>query len=191
MPGVSGYRPGSIGGDWRVRERRRQITATAGQWFSPERWLPYDLINAAAALVLAVSLFLPWFDATVQARGISLAGYLIQPQGTLSGVGGHWYLWMIFGLAILQFAILVARYFPGRRAPTVPGYRELLVALSALSCLAVLIGTFTKPDPWSGQNPGAGFYISVGWSYGTLIALGAAVISLAVGIAAIRDRQAY
>lgn len=34
---------------------------------------------------------------------------------------------------------------------------------------------------------GDGFYIVVGWSYGAIVALGAAIVSLGIAIAAIRD----
>jgi hypothetical protein len=68
------------------------------------------------------------------------------------------------------------------------GYRQLLVALSAVSAVAVLVAGVMRPGTWNnltGLPPN--FSISVGWDYGAIIALGAAVVSAGIGIAAIRD----
>ena len=76
-------------------------------------------------------------------------------------------------------------------AATLPGYRQLLVVTSGLSGLAVLVAFVAKPGTWYGGNElGEGFYIVVGWSYGGVVALAAAIVSLGTAIAAIRDRPA-
>jgi len=94
----------------------------------------------------------------------------------------------ISGVALLELAVLAGRYVPDRRAFTLPGYRQLLVALSAVSAVAVLVAGVMRPGTWNnltGLPPN--FSISVGWDYGAIIALGAAVVSAGIGIAAIRD----
>ncbi len=149
------------------------------------------MIIAMAAVVLAVSLFVPWFKATVRIRGSGVSGFLIDPPGTVSGMAVHGYLWAVFALALLQLVVLAARYAPHRAAATLPGYRQLLVVTSGLSGLAVLVAFVAKPGTWYGGNElGEGFYIVVGWSYGGVVALAAAIVSLGTAIAAIRDRPA-
>jgi fermentation-respiration switch protein FrsA (DUF1100 family) len=149
------------------------------------------MIIAIAGLVLAVSLFVPWFKATVKIRGSAVSGFLIDPRGTASGMEVHGYLWVVFALALLQLVLLVARYAPRRSAFTLPGYRHLLVITSGLSCLGVLVALVAKPRTWYGGNElGGGFYIVVSWSYGGGVALAAAIVSLGIAIAAIRDRPA-
>ncbi len=44
----------------------------------------------------------------------------------------------ISALALLELAVLAGRYGPDRRAFTVPGYRQFLVAPSAVSAVAVV-----------------------------------------------------
>lgn len=169
-------------------DRRARPGFSVATWFSPQRWSQYDIVIAVSALALAVSPFVPWFKATVRIRGSSITGFVIDPPPPESGLAVHHYLWTVFALALLEFAVLAGRYVPDRRAFTVPGYRQLLVALSAVSSIAVLVACVMKPSTWNnltGLPPN--FYITVGWDYGAVIALGAAVVSVGIGIAAIRD----
>jgi len=175
--------------NWPSRDKRARVAATVGTWFNPHRWSATDLIVAISALVLAVSLFVPWFQATVRIKGSLATGFLIAPRGTVSGIAVHSYLWVVFGLALLQFVVLAGRYVPGRRGVTLPGYRQFLLAAASLSCVAVLVAAVMKPATWSGGNQlGGGFYIVVSWTYGAVVALAAVVVSLAVMVSAIRDR---
>lgn len=147
------------------------------------------MLIAVAALVLAISVFVPWFKATIMIKGSSVNGYLIDPPGTVSGIAVHRFLWVVFGLALLQFVVLAVRYAPLRRALRLPGYRQLLVVLSGLSCAGVLVAFAMKPGPWYGSiDLGDGFTIVVGWSWGAVVAVGAAIVSLGLAVAAIRDR---
>jgi hypothetical protein len=158
-------------------------------WLRPGRWSAGDMIMALAALVLAISVFVPWFNATIMSRGQNLNGYLINPPGTVSGIAVHRFLWVAFGLALLQFGVLAVHYAPFRRAVGLPGYRQVLVVASGLSCIAVLVAFAMKPGTWYGGNDlGGGLYIVVGWSYGAKVAVGATLVSLGLAIAAIKDR---
>src|SRR5258708_12777457 len=103
------------------------------------------MIIAMAAVVLAVSLFVPWFKATVRIRGSGVSGFLIDPPGTVSGMAVHGYLWAVFALALLQLVVLAARYAPHRAAATLPGYRQLLLVTSAPTGLALLLPVLTQP----------------------------------------------
>jgi hypothetical protein len=174
---------------WPPQNRRVPLRSALATWFSPDRWVKTDLAIAVAAVVLAVSVFLPWFKATVEMNGGSTAGALIQPSGTVSGISIHHYLWVVLALALLQFAVLAVRYFPGR-AVRLPGYGWILLVLSALSLLVVVAGSAVKPAAWfGGLQLGDGFSIVIGWDYGAEVALGAAVVSLGIAVAAIRDRS--
>jgi hypothetical protein len=157
-------------------------------WFNPERWSQYDLAIAVASIVLAVSLFTPWFRAIVHLRNYAATGFLIRPTGTQNGVTAHSYLWVVLALAIAQFVVLAARYVPRGRGYTLPGYRRLLIALSSLSAIAVAVAFVTKPHAWYGHLIFPPFMsVAVGWGYGAAVAIGAAIISLGFAIAAVRD----
>jgi len=174
---------------WPPRGRRAGAGAFAQTWFSPSRWSPYDAIIALAAVVLAVSVFLPWYKATLTISGAdgTYTGTLFDP-GPVNGIAVHPYLWAPFALALLQFAVLAARYLPGPRALRLPGYPVLMVIASGLSAVVVLAALVMKPAVWFGNLAiGDGFSLQIRWDYGALMAVGAAVISLAVAIAAIRD----
>jgi hypothetical protein len=169
-----------------------RLGSAIATWFDPDRWAKTDLTIAAASVVLAVSLFLPWFKATVELNGGSTTGFLIQPPGAVSGISVHQYLWAVFALALLQFAVLAARYFPARRPLRLPGHGQFLLVASGVSCITVVIGSIMKPSAWFGNlQLGDGFSIVIGWNYGALVALGAAVISLGIAVAAIRDRPRH
>jgi hypothetical protein len=177
---------------WPPRDRRRRLGSVLESWFSPDRWENSDLLMALAAVVLLVSLFLPWFKATVEIGNGSASGVLIQPPGTVTGIGVHEYLWAVFALAVLQFAVLAARYFPSRRAFRLPGHRRFLLVTSGLSCVVVIVAAVVKPGPWFGTLVlGDGFSLVIGWDYGALVALGAAVVSVGVAIAVIRDHPRH
>ena len=174
---------------WPRRDRRARAVSSVGTWLSPARWSTTDKIAAVAALVLAVSLFVPWFRAAVRIRTApSLNGFLINPQGSVSGVSLHRYLWVVFALALLQVVVLAARYAPNRATATLPGSRQLLVLTSGISCVAVLVAAVMKPTMWNGLQLGDGFYIVVSWSYGAVIALSAGLVSFGIALAAIRDQ---
>ena len=120
-----------------------------------------------------------------------MSGFLIDPRGTVSGIAVHSFLWAVFAVALVQFAVLAARYVPDRRGVTVPAYRQILVATPAVSCIAVIVALAMKPATWAGGNElGGGFYLVVDWDYGAFAALAAAVVSLAVAITAIREHRA-
>lgn len=147
------------------------------------------MLTAVAGLVLAISIFVPWFKASIMIMGKPVNGYLIDPPGSVSGIAVHGFLWAVFGLGLLQFVVLALRYAPARRALRLPGDRQLLVAASGLSCAGVLVAFAMKPGPWwGGTYLGGGLTAVVGWSWGAIVGVGAALISLGLAIAAIRDR---
>jgi hypothetical protein len=171
-----------------VRVSQSRAAFAIGRWFSPSRWPPNDKIMALAAVVLAVTPFTPWFKAAVKTRNPEVTGFLIDPPGSVSGIGAHQYLWGVLALALLQFGLIATRYAQPRRVVRLPGHRWLLVAVSGLSLIAVAVGCAVKPAPWYGNLVlGDGLWIDIEWDTGALVALGAAIVSLGVAIAAIRD----
>lgn len=154
------------------------------------------MLSAVAGLVLAISIFVPWFKASIMIMGKPVNAYLIDPPGSVSGIAVHSFLWAVFGLGLLQFVVLALRYAPFRRALRLRGDRQLLIGLSGLSCIGVLVAFAMKPDPWWGgtyvgggvTDMGGGFTAVVGWNFGAIVGVGAALISLGLAIAAIRDR---
>ena len=156
-------------------------------WFSPARWTAADGFVALAGVVLAVAVFLPWFKATVRIRGTDVTGFMMDPPGTLGGLAAHWYLLMPLAVALLQSSVIVARHFPSRRAPRLPFHRYFVVATSGVDFVAVIAAALLRPSAWYGslQMPD-NFYITIDWTYGALVAAGAAVLSLGIAVAALR-----
>jgi hypothetical protein len=174
---------------WPPRDRRTRVLAAVAPWFNPSRWSPYDKIIALAAVVLAVSVFLPWFKAGIRISGSSGAYYgtMFMP-GPINGITVHHYLWAAFAVAVLQFTVLAARYFPSPRSLRPSLYRQLMIIASGLSFVIVLAGLIMRPASWFGSiNLGDGFALVIGWDYGALVAVGAAIISLAAAVSALRD----
>jgi hypothetical protein len=170
---------------WQARDGRPRGAAT---WFSPERWSPYDLIVAAICVVVAVSVFIPWFKADVRIRNSQIRGFLIHPPGTLAGLTAHPFLWAVFGLALLQFAVLALRYRPDRPRLTRPVYRQAVAVLAALTAAVVVAAFVLKPRPWYNAGPvPPPFHLVIIWDYGAIAALGGTLIALAISIAVIRD----
>jgi hypothetical protein len=150
-----------------------------------------DQIMGVAAAVMAVSVFLPWYRAVVRIGNSGVNAQLMQPQGTASGLTVHVYLWALFGLALAQLAVLVARYARRRRPRTIPGYGQFMLVTSAI-CLVLAISAFVlKPSSWFG-NPvlGGPFQISVGWDYGAVVAVVATIATLVVAWTVLRDPAA-
>jgi hypothetical protein len=167
---------------------RSRFAAFMRAWFSPARWTTADMFVALAGLVLAVAVFLPWFKATVRIGGSDVTGTLIDPPGTLSGFAAHGYLVVPLAVALLETAVIMARHFPGSWAPRLPFHKYFLVIASGVVFLVVIAGALLRPAAWYGQlQMPPNFHISIGWTYGALVAAGAALISLAIAVAALRS----
>lgn len=82
----------------------------------------------------------------------------------------------------------VARYLPGRWAPGLPFHRYFLVATSAIVFLVVVAGALPRPRSVVRPAPDApNFHIAIGWTYGGLVAIGAALISLAIVVVSLQS----
>lgn len=175
----------------RLRNLRARAIFAAKEWFSPQRWSVNDALIAAAAVVLAGSILGPWFRATVRIRTSPVSGYLMEPKGSESGIEAHRFLWAVGALALVELAVLISRNAPDRHALLIPGYRQLLVVISALICAAVLVGFLWRPSTWPGIHASllGPFYLVIGWGFGSIAALAAALVSLGIAITAVRDRD--
>jgi hypothetical protein len=63
--------------------------------------------------------------------------------------------------------------------------------MSALICLAVVVGFLWRPTTWPGISQsqlGPYFTLVIGWGFGSIAALGASLVSLGIAVSAIRDR---
>jgi len=128
-----------------------------------------DRIVGVAALVLFISLFLSWFG--------------VGPYSA-SGLDAHGYLYIVLIIALVEIFYLAARagWEQVRSKVPVP-HGQLLIGANLLNLVLVIIGFFDKPG---------GYGISgVGWRFGAILALVAAVVAAAPRIVTeILDRRA-
>lgn len=132
-------------------------------------WELGDKVIGGSALVLVIALFLPWF--TVSA---SLAG--LTASGSVDGTQVHGYLWIVFILVLLILALLVGRSYLGNLSVSLPPTRQLLLGTTGLALLLTLIAFIAKP------SVPAGLGVSVGWSYGAILSLLAALAALGAAL---------
>lgn len=175
----------------RARNLRTRAILAAREWFSPERWSVNDALIAIAAVLLTGSILGPWFRATVRFKTSPDIGYLMEPKGSESGIEAHAFLWVVGALALIELAVLIVRNAPDRHALPVPGYHKLMVVITALICAVVMAGFFWRPTTWPGISQsqlGPFFTLVIGWGFGSVVALAAAVVSVGIAVSAIRDR---
>jgi hypothetical protein len=135
---------------------------TAG---SPKPQVKFDLASlghvdrlvGGGTLVLFISLFLTWF---------SYAGFGI------SGLTAHGYLYVVFIIALGLLALLAAEVSGVWKVPasSALGREQILLVGTTINFVLVLIAFLLKPG-------GYGFH-GVGWSYGSFVALAAAVVAV-------------
>jgi hypothetical protein len=144
-----------------------QAPQASGFNFDITRWQRAEQITGGATLLLIISLFLPWFTASVST---TIAGHTISQSASASGTTAHGYLWLVFfiGLAVLAVLILQAGFaqFPVNLPFGVPA---LLVGLTGVNLLLVLVAFLLKPG--TGGVDTAGLNVSIGWSLGAFIGL--------------------
>ncbi|HEX6855832.1 MAG TPA: hypothetical protein VF204_11095, partial [Streptosporangiaceae bacterium] len=137
-----------------------QAPQAAGFNFDITRWQRAEQITGAASLLLIISLFLPWFTATLTG---GIAGNI---SVSASGTKAHGYLWLVFFVALGVLAVLVIQagfaQFPVNLPFSVP---MLLTVLTGLNLLLVLLAFLIKP----GTDGITG--VSVGWAFGAFVGL--------------------
>jgi hypothetical protein len=130
-----------------------------------------DLIAGGATIVLFISLFLPWFTASVGSFG----------GGSVDGLyHGYMYIDLILSLAIVGYLVLRAGFgvLPFRLPVD---HERALLAATGLNFLLALISFAFKP---AGNS-----LVSVGWGLGAFIGLIAAIAAVApLGVPFLRSR---
>jgi hypothetical protein len=156
---------------WAPASGSADRVASSGYNFDARRWTVCDKIAGAASLVVLISLFLPWFSASLSSD--NSLGVSAQ-SASESGTDAHGWLWFVFviGLLILAYLVFAAGYqalpvkFPLR-------HDQLLLVAAGVNLLLVFLGFVFKP----GNDGIAG--VSIGWSFGAFLALIAAVVAVA------------
>ena len=129
--------------------------------FDASRWSLADRITGIATLVLFVSLFLPWFSYNL---GFGIYRW--------SGIGAHWYLYLVMLVCIANIAYLVLRA-GWEQLPISPEIPHLTVEVAAtiFNLVLVFLGFIFKPG---------GYGVSgVGWSFFSFVGLLAAIVAAA------------
>ncbi len=144
------------------------------------RWDRGDAIIGTALVVLIISLFLPWFTATV-----SLGSRVLVASSAGNGLRTHGYLWVVLVLAITALAVLVARDAIGRIPGNLPSPGQLLVGTTGLALILTVLGlafrpagvSFKGPFGWTGYAQISHLVAAASWSYGGFVAVAAALIA--------------
>jgi hypothetical protein len=152
--------------------------------FDARRWTRSDQIVGGASIVVLISLFLPWFSVNLAA--LSDLG-ITAGNASESGTSAHGWLWFVFvvGLLILAYLVLAAGY------QTLPfklplKHDQLLLAATGLNLVLVFLAFVLKPQPDAGMPELAG--LKVGWSWGAIIGLLAAIAAVVPLVLAARSR---
>jgi hypothetical protein len=177
QPGPGSYPPpggGQPQGGWPAGQAGG---ATAFN-FDAKRWSPADLIVGVASLVVLISLFLPWFTASV-------AGF---SGGSESGTDQDGWLWIVFiiSLAIVAFVVLKAAF---QKMPfTLPLQEELLLLIAAgINLLLVVIAFADKPSVPASVPSQFAVHVQIGWGVGAFLALIAAIVAVVPLAMALRN----
>lgn len=116
--------------------------------FQMRRLTTVDKITAVAALVLLLSLWLPWFEFGSGSFSVSQ-----------NGINAHSYLAFVLLTAVVLVSYLAARAGWDRLPVRPPiAHAPLLLVLGVLQFIVVLIGVLSTPD---GANHSAGSWIAL------------------------------
>lgn len=153
---------------------------SSGYNFDARRWTLSDKIVGVASLVVLISLFLPWFSASLSSSNSLGAS---AGSASESGTDAHGWLWFVFVIVLLMLAYLViAAGFQVLPAKLPLRHDQLLLVAASLNLLLVFIGFLLKPS----TEGIAG--LSIGWSIGAFLALIAAIVAVAALTPAGRER---
>ena len=144
-----------------------QAPQTSGFNFDISRWQRAEQITGAASLLLIISIFLPWFTASVSA---TISGNTISRSASASGTASHGFLWLVFFIGLAVLAVLVIQAGFARFPINLPfGVPALLVGLTGVNLLLVLVAFLIKPG--TGSVDTTGLSVSIGWGFGAFVGL--------------------
>jgi hypothetical protein len=129
--------------------------------FEAARWSLADRIAGVATLVLFVSIFLPWFSLNTS---IGIASW--------TGVGAHWYFYLVMIMCIVTVAYLVLR--AGWEALPITEdlpHVGVMMAATIFNLVLVALGFIFKPSVYDRSG--------IGWSFFAFVGLIAAVVAAA------------
>lgn len=129
--------------------------------FDAARWSQADRIAGIATIVLFISLFLPWFTASVSVLGYSIGG-------SVNGLYHGWmYLSLILSIAIVAYLVLRAGWESLPISQDVP-HLTVMMAATIVNAVLVLISFIDKPGG-----------SVTGWGLGAILGLIAALAAAA------------
>jgi hypothetical protein len=142
-------------------------SASSGFSFDLSRWGLAEKITGGATLLLIISLFLPWFTASVSEKVLHQT---ISRSASASGTTAHGYLWLVFIVSLLVLAVLVIKAGFATFPVSLPlGVVKVLTILTGVNLLFVLLAFVFKPG--AGNVDTAGLSVSIGWSIGAFLGL--------------------
>jgi hypothetical protein len=138
--------------------------------FDARRWTVSDKIAGVASLVVLISLFLPWYTATISAGNSAGAA---PRSASESGTDAHGWLRLVFVIVLLLvvYLVLTAR-FPALPFMSPLRHYLLMLAFAAVDLLLIVIAFLLKPsaDGITG--------VSISWGIGAFLALIAAIVAV-------------
>jgi len=150
-------------GGGQYQPQQRPAGAVGPFQFDLKRLTRVDQIVGGASLIVLIAIFLPWFEASASALGIT-------ESATESGADAHGWLWIVFVIDLLILAYLVMRAGWENMPFRLPiAHAPLLIIATGLQLLLVLIAFFAIP----GNGGFSG--VSIGWAWGAFIGLIAAL----------------
>jgi hypothetical protein len=123
--------------------------------FDARHWTNTDKVIGVAAVVLFISLFLPWYGVSIGFASV-----------TASGLTAHGYLYIVLILLLAEIAYLAARAGWDQARSKVPiPHHQLLLVINGINLVLVVIAFLDKGPS------------GVGWRFGAFVGLVAAVVA--------------
>jgi hypothetical protein len=143
----------------------RPASAVGPFQFDFKRLTRVDQIVGGASLITLISIFLPWFSASVSASAFGISEIASE-----SGTAAHGWLWLVFVIDLLIIAYLVMRAGWEQSPLRLPvAHAPLLIIATGLQLLLIVVAFFDMP----GNDGISG--VSIGWAWGAFVGLIAAL----------------
>jgi hypothetical protein len=129
--------------------------------FDAKHWTNTDKVIGVAAVVLFISLFLPWYGVSIGIGSL-----------TADGLTAHGYLYIVLILLLGEIGYLAARAgWDQVRAKVPVPHQQLLLIVNAVNLVLVVIAFLDKGPS------------GVGWRFGAFVGLAAAIVAAAPKLA--------
>jgi hypothetical protein len=125
--------------------------------FDARHWTNTDKVIGVAAVVLFISLFLPWYGVNIGIGSL-----------TADGLTAHGYLYIVLILLLAEIVYLAARAgWDQVRAKVPVPHQQLLLIINVINLVLVVIAFLDKGPS------------GVGWRFGAFVGLAAAIVAAA------------